>query len=605
MTYQLEDLKKLPEKPGVYIMKGRQGVVLYVGKAKNLRLRVKQYFAVGHDLRPMIPFLVGKVEAIETIIVSSEKEAFLLENNLIKQHRPKYNVQLKDDKSYIALKINNKEMWPRLQLVRYRGRPKADGLYFGPYTSALAARKTFDLLQKVFPMRQCSDQELKRRTRPCILYDMHRCVAPCVNKCTKEEYDGYVQGSIRFLRGHDKEVLKDLYRQMNEASERLDFEKAGDLYNSIQQIEKTVEEQRVDKPLGIDTDAIGLYREGEDVALAQLIFRGGKLTGSRSFSFRNIIEDDDELLETFLLQHYEGSLDIPKEIIVPVPLVDADSLEELLHVQVHTPQRGDKRAIIKMAEENAESYFKRERDQTAIREQTLLEMEEKFSLARFPERIECFDNSNIAGDHIVSAMVTFVNGQKETSGYRKYKIKTVDRGDDYGAMREVLTRRYKRAKEENNLPDLILIDGGKGHLNVAIAILEELDIAVCDVIGVAKEEGRHDKGSTEEQVFLRNIKDPILLPRNSRVLFLLQQIRDEAHRSAIGYHRKVRSKKTIRSALDDVHGIGPAKKKALLKTFGSIRGLKEAADESILEVKGISKANLAEIRKALFKEPME
>lgn len=602
MTYQLEDLKKLPDKPGVYIMKGRQGVVLYVGKAKNLRSRVRQYFAVGHDLRPMIPLLVGKIETIETIVVSSEKEAFLLENNLIKQHKPKYNVLLKDDKSYIALKINNKDMWPRLQLVRYRGRPKADGLYFGPYTSALAARKTFDLLQKVFPMRQCSDQELKRRTRPCILYDMHRCVAPCVNKCTKEEYDGYVQGTIRFLRGHDKEVLKDLYRQMQEASDQLEFEKAGEILNSIHQIEKTVEEQRVDKPLGIDTDALGLYRQGEDVALAQLIFRGGKLMGSRSYSFHNIIEDDNELLEQFILQHYESSLDIPKEILVAVPLVDADSLGELLHVQVHTPQRGDKRAIIKMAEDNAESSFKRERDQTAIREQILLEMEEKFHLTRFPERIECFDNSNIAGDHIVSVMVTFTNGEKDSSGYRKYKIRTVDKGDDYGAMREVLTRRYKRAKEENNLPDLILIDGGKGHLNVAISILEELDIASCDVIGVAKEGGRHDKGSTEEQVFLRNIKDPIILPRNSRLLFLLQQIRDEAHRSAIGYHRKVRSKQTIRSSLDDIYGIGPTKKKTLLKTFGSVKALREATDEAILAVKGISKTNLEAIRKALNPE---
>jgi excinuclease ABC subunit C len=420
-----------------------------------------------------------------------------------------------------------------------------------------------------------------------------------VNKCTKEEYDQYVQGTIRFLRGHDKEVVKDLHKQMMEASERLEFEKAADIYHSIQQIEKTVEDQRVDKPLGIDTDAIGLYRQGEDVALAQLIFRGGKLTGSRSYSFNNIIENDDELIEAFLLQHYEGSQDIPKEIIVPVPLADASTIEELLNVSVHAPQRGDKRAIIKMAEDNAESLFKRERDQTAIREKTLLEMEEKFHLARFPEKIECFDNSNIAGDHLVSAMVTFVNGQKESSGYRKFKIRTVDAPDDYGAMREVLSRRYKRAKEENNLPDLIIIDGGKGHLNIAISILEELDIASCDVIGVAKEEGRHDKGSTSEQVFLRNIKDPIILPRNSRILFLLQQIRDEAHRSAIGYHRKVRSKQTIRSLLEDVEGIGPVKQKLLLKTFGSVKGLKEATDEQILGVKGITPANLAALRKTL------
>ncbi len=597
MAYNQENLKKLPAKPGVYIMRGKGAGVLYVGKAKNLKQRVRQYFTPGHDQRAMIPLLISKVETIETIVVSSEKEAFLLENNLIKQHKPKYNVLLKDDKSYIALKINNKNPWPRLQLVRYRGKPKPDGLYFGPYTSALSARKTFDLLQRIFPMRQCSDQELKRRTRPCILYDMHRCVAPCVGKCTKDEYDQYVKGTIRFLKGHDDEIVKELYQKMEKASENLEFEKAAELWKSIQQIERTVEGQKVDKPIGVDTDVFGLFRQGEDVAIAQLIYRGGTLTGSRSFSFTNLIEDDDELLQTFLLQHYDQMAQLPKEILIPTSIPDQETLEELIDVHMHAPKRGDKYAIVKMAQENAEAHFRQQRDQNAIREKTLLEMQEKFHLAHFPERIECFDNSNIAGDHLVSAMVSFVNGKKDSSGYRKYKIRTVDISDDYGAMREVLTRRYKRAKDENNFPDLIVIDGGKGHLNVAISILQELDVVACDVIGVAKEEGRHDKGATSEQVFLPNVKDPILLPKNSRILFLLQQIRDEAHRSAIGYHRKVRSKQTIKSALDDISGIGPAKKKALLKAFGSLKGIAKASDKAILAIPGITQSHLDEIRK--------
>lgn len=599
MPITTEDLKKLPDSPGVYIMKGRQGGILYIGKANSLRQRVRQYFSPGHDLRPMIPLLVSKVDTIDTIVVTSEKEALLLENNLIKKHKPKYNALLKDDKTYIALKINTKHEWPRLELVRYRGRPKADGQYFGPYTSAMAARKTFDLLQKVFPMRQCSDQELKRRTRPCILYDMHRCVAPCVDLCTKGEYDGYVKDTIRFLRGQDTDLIKDLQRQMHEASEKLEFERAADIYKSIQQIEKTVEGQRVDKPLGVDTDGIGLYRQGEDVSLALLQFRSGKLTGSRSFGFQNIIEEDHELIASFLVQHYSDHHQLPKEILLPVLLESSEALEELLGTHLLTPQRGDKKAIIGMANQNAEAQFKRERDQAASREQTLLEMQEKLRLSRFPRRIECFDNSNISGKFLVSALVTFLNGQKDSSGYRKYKIRTVDTPDDYATMREVLGRRYKRAKEENNLPDLIVIDGGKGHLNTAIKILEELDVAVVDVIGVAKEEGRHDKGSTAEQIFLPNIKDPILLPRNSKILFLLQQIRDEAHRSAIGYHRKLRSKEAVHSALDDVPGIGPAKKKALLKAFGSVKGIKEASDEALFQVKGISKAHVASIRKTL------
>lgn len=605
MPFDLEALKDFPTDPGVYIMKNRQGKVLYIGKAKNIRQRVKQYFTPGVDTRPMVPVLISQVANIETIIVSSEKEALLLENTLIKEHQPKYNALLKDDKTYIALKINNRHPWPRLELVRYRGRPKADGLYFGPYTSAFAARQTADLLQKIFPMRQCSDQELLRRTRPCILYDMKRCVAPCVDRCTHEEYEGYVKSAIKFLRGHDSDIVNDLKEQMKLASDQLEFERAAELQRTIQQIERTIENQSVDKPLGNDTDAIGIFREGEEIMLSQLLFRGGKLVATRDFEFSGILDDDAQLLNSFLIQHYVQYGERPHEILLPVQLDDEQILTDLLSenqrhkVRVHTPIKGEKRSVVEMAIKNAEAAFRRGKDQALIREKTLLEMQEKFHLTRFPEHIECFDNSNIAGTNLVSALVAFNNGEKDSSRYRKYKIRTVDTSDDYGAMREVLSRRYRNAKEENNLPDLVIIDGGKGHLNVAIKIFQELDIVSVDLISVAKEEGRHDKGITLEQVFLPNIKDPIILPRHSRILFLLQQIRDEAHRSAIGFHRKLREKKTVKSALDDVPGIGPAKRKALLKAFGSVKGIIAATDEQLLQIKGITPLLVNNLRKNL------
>lgn len=600
----LFDPKKLdsyPTLPGVYLMKNVQGSVLYVGKAKNLRQRVKQYFIPGRDGRLMVPYLVAKVSDVETIVVTSEKEALLLENNLIKQHQPTYNALLKDDKAYIALKINTKQLWPILQLVRYKGKPKPDGLYFGPYTSATAARETFDLLSRLFPLRQCSDQEFISRKRPCLLYDIKRCIAPCVNRCTKEEYDRHVQRTIKFLRGQDREVLQDLYKDMHEAAESLDFEKASDVLRVIRQIERTIEGQKVDIPLGADADALGIFRQGEDVILSQLIFRGGKLQGSRHYDFTHIVEDDAELLSSFLLQHYTDKLEMPHEILLPIDLSEKIELQEIItagkkrKADVYAPLRGHKKALVGMAYTNAEMTFRTRKDEKVIREKMLLEMQQKFSLKHYPARIECFDNSNLAGMEQVSTMVAFVDGQKETGRYRKYKLTTAAASDDYAAMREVLTRRYKRAQEENDLPDLVIIDGGKGHLNIALKVLEELNVIAVDVIGLAKEKGRHDKGATEEQVFLPGIKDPIILRRTSPILFLLQQIRDEAHRTAISFQRKRRDKKVLQSTLEEIEGVGPVKRKILLKHFGGLNGVLEADAEALRLVKGLSEGNIAAI----------
>lgn len=609
MPFDIKKLELFPTKPGVYIMKGLQNEILYVGKANNVRQRVKQYFAPGRDGRVMVPFLVSKIEEIDTIVVTSEKEALLLENNLIKQHQPKYNALLKDDKTYIALKINNRHLWPMVSLVRYRGKPKPDGLYFGPYTSAFAARQTLDIIQRIFPLRQCSDQELVRRTRPCILYDMKRCIAPCVNKCTKEEYDHYVDGVIKFLKGQDKEVLKDLHIEMERQAEALEFERAAEILQTLRQIEKTIESQKVDKPLGEDSDAFGIFRQGDEAVLCQLLFRSGKLVGSRRHNFSKNAQEDYELLESFLLQNYDLQTELPHEILLSTDLENASTIAEILGanrkrgVRIYGPQRGEKVAMVEMAIANAESFFRQEKDLRAMRERTLLEMEDRFHLNRYPERIECFDISSIAGTEIVATMVVFTNGLKDSKRYRKYKIRTVEQADDYAAMHEALTRRYKRAKEEDDLPDLLVVDGGKGHLNMALKVLADLNVVTVDVIGLAKEEGRHDRGMTEEQVFLPGAKDPILLRKNSSILFLLQQIRDEAHRTALAYHRKLRSKKTVKSDLEDIPGIGPKKRSLLLRHFGSIKKLREATPEEIAKVSRITKRDIELIQKKYLHNP--
>jgi excinuclease ABC subunit C len=606
MLFDVKKLDSFPQKPGVYVMKDENGHVLYVGKAKNLRQRVKQYFGSSSDGREMIPYLITKVATIEFIIVSTEKEALLLENTLIKQNQPKYNAFLKDDKTYIALKVT-KHKWPMVQLVRYRGKPKADGTYFGPYTSAFSARQTLDLIQKIFPLRQCSDQELIRRTRPCILYDMKRCIAPCVNKCTEEEYSTLVRETIQFLRGQDQDVLKTLYLQMERAAEQLDFEKAQGLLETIKSIERTIETQHVDKPLGEDTDVLAIFREGYEVVLSQMIYRTGKLVGVRNYSFSNIAEDDSELLESFIMQQYPSKSEIPHEILIPIALEYAKELAEIISTNqkrtpdILTPQRGSKRIMQKMAYENAKEYFTQSKNKQSITEKTLLEMQEHLKLQHYPEHIECIDNSNLSGSEAVSALIAFTLGEKNKSRYRKYKIKTAMAYDDYAAMREVLFRRYSKAKEESNLPDLVIIDGGKGHLNAAYDVFRELNIITVDLISLVKEEGRHDKGMTAERVFITTQETPITFKSNSPVLFMLQKIRDEAHRFAITFQRHRRNKQSMSSVLDTITGIGPVKRKTLLKHFGSVRALRDATIDQLREVKGISEANAKSIWDSLRK----
>jgi excinuclease ABC subunit C len=598
MPFNPEELKKFPDLPGVYLMKNQEDKVLYVGKAKNLRTRVKQYFVPGRDGRLMVPYLTAQVETIDTVVVTSEKEALILENNLIKQHRPKYNALLKDDKTFFSLMINHKHQWPMIRVVRFKGKPPAGHLYFGPYAHGFAARQTLEFLRHLFPLRQCSDKELISRTRPCILYDLKRCIAPCVNKCTKEEYNHLVERVVQFLRGHDAAIIKELKEAMDEASQQLEFEKASRFHQMIQFIEKTLEKQKVEKAGLADSDVIALYREADRVALSQLIFREGKLLNSHERFFRHNAQTDAELLSSFIIQTYAEQELLPHEILLPIEIKEAEILSQLVSTnkkrkaELLFPKRGNKKELVAMAEANATARFMREKDEETEKEQVLITMEETFRLINYPEHIECFDNSNISGTEPVSAMVVFSDGEKDAKQYRKYKLRETAPSDDYGALKEVLYRRYKRAKEEDNLPDLIIIDGGKGHLNIARSVLWELDISTVDMISLAKEEGKHTKGMTAEQVFLPDESEPIRLKANSPLLFFLQRVRDEAHRFAITFQRERRRKKSLASALDFLPGIGPVKKQRLLKHFGSVKRILDANPEDWKAIKGITQKDI-------------
>jgi excinuclease ABC subunit C len=591
MIFDPRSLSLYPDQPGVYLMKNEKGEVLYVGKAKNLRIRLKQYFAEYGDQREMVPYLIAQVSVIDTIIALTEKDALILENNLIKLHKPKYNVLLKDDKTFISLVITDHQ-WPMIQITRYKGKPKDNGTYFGPYTNALAARQTYDLISRLFPLRQCSDAELASRQRPCLLHDIKRCLAPCVQKCTKEEYDAHVESATRLLKGEDQAVLKELTERMERASEALEFERAGQYLQMIHQIAHVTQVQHVDNPAAKNCDVLGFYREADAILIALLFFREGKLIGSEHFSFHLIASSDEEIIESFLLQHYKNLPQLPSEIFIPLELLQRQDVEEIIRASIHTPQKGKKRDLIEMAHRNAKALFVREQDARSLKEKMLLDLQETLQLTRFPRRIECFDTSNISGTDPVASLVCFVNGEKDKSRRRLFKIKGVERADDYTAMRQVLYRHFAREKEKGDFCDLLVVDGGKGQLNIALEVFQELGIASVDAIGLTKENARHDKGLTQEKIYVPHRKDPFLIDPRSPLLFLLQKIRDEAHRQAIEFHRKRRSKRTLSSELDDIPGIGPVKKKKLLQRFGSVKSLKAASEEEIRSVPGIHKGDL-------------
>ncbi len=595
MRFDLKTLDTFPMQPGVYIMKDVKGKVLYIGKAKQLKTRVKQYFLNTADTRAMIPYLLREIATIDTLVVPSEKEALLLENTLIKKHQPKFNAVLKDDKTFISLMINHRNPWPMIRLVRCKGKAREDALYFGPYTSAYAAKKTYELLTRLFPLRQCSDQELARRVRPCLLYSMKRCIAPCVSKCTHEEYALVVKRAIAFLKGEDREIAQALQEEISLASKQLNYEKAASLLETLRQIEHVLNAQTVvAKREGKSSDALALYREGEELLLVQLFFREGKLVGSAFFSFKGILEEEEALLSSFILQHYTKQTQLPQEILTPLPLVDGELISEILGKSclILCPQKGEKKALVDLAIENAKALFYKEKNAKTLQENRLFDLQTTLKLTRYPRTIACFDTSHLAGSHPVASLVLFIEGIKEGKAGRLFHIKKALKGDDYGALQEVLLRYLTKAKEEDTLPDLLIVDGGKGQLHVAQGLFRQLDIASVDLIALTKERGRHDKGMTGELVFLQDHHDPVRLKTTSPLLFLLQNIRDETHRKALYFHRSQRTKHTLTSALDEIPGIGPIKKKRLLQHFGSVEKIRQASEEELLKVKGITAKDL-------------
>lgn len=596
MNFDITDLHLYPTKSGVYLMKDASGSMLYIGKAKNLRKRIQQYFTPAREDRMMIPYLVKKISSIDFIVTLSEKEAFILENSLIKKYQPKYNILLKDDKTFLSITININHTWPYPRLMRYKGTPPRDILSFGPYISAARARRTLEFIQTLFPLRQCSDSELIRRKRPCILYDMNRCIAPCVGKCTSQEYKILVNHVIQLLQGKNKKIITSLYAEMQKESDALRFEKAKNILEKIHDLEYLAQNQSsIIYPSISNSDVIGLFREGSKALITRFSVRNESLIHFQYYTFPDVITSNSELLKNFILQHYESHSDPPKEILLPEKVSDDTILQEVLKekqrrsITLTYPKQGVKYNLIAMAKQNARAMHEQVHDRIQRLESILLDLEEKLFLNQCPLHIECFDTSHTQGSFIVAARVTYIDGKYDKKSTRLYQIKAAQKGDDYSALREVLTRRLIRAEETGDFPDLILIDGGKGHLNIGLQVLQDLNIAAVDMISMAKDLSKHTKGLTQEKIFLHKQKEPIILPLHSPSLFLLQSIRDTAHRVAIQYHRKKRITDMKQTVLSTIPGIGRKKIQQILSHFGSIKNLKEASQEELEKVPKLNK----------------
>ncbi|PHB06930.1 excinuclease ABC subunit C [Bacillus wiedmannii] len=576
-----EKLAILPDQPGCYLMKDKQGTVIYVGKAKVLKNRVRSYFTGSHDGKTLR--LVGEIVDFEYIVTSSNLEALILELNLIKKHDPKYNIQLKDDKTYPFIKITA-EKQPRLLITRNVKKDK--GKYFGPYPNAQSAHETKKLLDRMYPLRKCSNMPDK----VCLYYHMGQCLAPCVKEVTEEQNKEIVDEIIKFLNGGHKEVRSELETKMYEASEKLEFERAKELRDQIAHIDAIMEKQKMIMSDLVDRDVFG-YAVDKGWMCVQVFFvRKGKLI-ERDVSMFPIYDEPEEGFLTFIGQFYENSSHFkPKEIVVPGS-IDSELVERFLEVEATQPKRGKKKDLVELANKNAkialeEKFYLIERDE----ERTIKAVDHlgKQLGIETPYRIEAFDNSNIQGTNPVSAMIAFIDGKSAKKEYRKYKIKTVQGPDDYESMREVVRRRYTRAlKERLPLPDLIIIDGGKGHLAAVSDVLEnELGLYI-PMAGLVKD----DKHKTSHLI-IGDPPEPVMLERNSQEFYLLQRIQDEVHRFAITFHRQLHGKSVIQSALDDIPGIGDKRKKVLLKHFGSLKKMKEASLAEFVEA-GMPK-NVAE-----------
>jgi len=672
----------LPESPGVYLMRDRRGVVVYVGKANKLRVRVRQYFS-GHDTRSFVPLLGRVLGDIETVVTSNDKEALLLENTLIKAHRPRFNVKLRDDKQFLVLRLDPRAQWPRLELVRRSG---GDGaLYFGPYTSAVSVRHALRVVNRHFKLRTCTDYTLRHRSRPCLQHQIGRCPAPCVYEVDAAAYERQVREVGLFLDGRHHELLREVRAGMEEAAARLDFELAARLRDRLQALETSLLSQRVVSGGESDQDVIGMYREGGQVEFVVLHVRRGSLVGTRSYSQRGMELPDAEVLHSFVAAYYADAPSIPEEVILPAPLCEDDVgplvawLREMSgrRTALLAPERGDRRKLALLASRNAAANFVARRDRRQDSALALAQLQSRLALSRSPRVIECFDISHIQGSDAVASMVVFVDGAPAKRRYRSFKIKGLGgelaqgtrQNDDFASMMEVLGRRLARGlaargvvcqgvdvealeeeggfeeqdvssdmledaaelvveeeeeapaeeteeteetEEEGDpwaLPDLIVIDGGKGQLSRVVAVMKQMGVPIgrdgVDVVALAKERVVKSAGEAAEgelrpeRVFAPGLREPIVLRPGSSELFLMTRLRDEAHRFAITHHRRRRGKRALKSELDTIVGVGPALRKALLKRFGGVAGVRAAKLEELLTVQGVGARLAARILEAL------
>ena len=604
-------LKATPTKPGVYLLQDASGNVLYVGKAASLRHRLRSYFSSPYSLPPKIRIMMSKVTDFEFILTESEQEAIILECNLIKGRRPQYNARLKDDKSYPYIKIDLTEEFPLVYITR---RVEKDGArYFGPFASAGSVRSTLDLLKKLFPYRSCTKTITGKDPRPCLDYHINRCVGPCIGAVNKEEYREVIDQVILFMEGKTEAVVKGLGQRMAEAADKLEFERASTLRDQLRAIERVTEGQKVLSLTRENQDIIALA-QGKNEAWVEVFFiRQGKLIGRDHFIMEGTQDDQPaKILTAFVKQFYDSTPYVPPKILLQHPIEEAAAIQRWLQerrqgkVSLHVPQRGERRKLVQMVAENAAEGLEQLKikwmaDTDAL-ESAMAELQEALNLPRLPRRIECYDISNIQGTNPVGSMVVFQDGKANPSHYRRFKVQTVEGVDDYAMMREVLTRRFKRlgslkssqgtdgiegdgsqtSKAETSwgiIPDLVLIDGGKGHLSAALQVFLELGIDSIPLASIAKE---------REELFVPHTPEPILLPRNSPALFLVQRSRDEAHRFAVTYHQKIRTKRGMTSAMDLVPGIGPKRKRMLIRRFGSIKAIREAPLDELAAVPGMT-----------------
>lgn len=571
-------------------MKDRKQGVIYVGKAKNLRNRVRSYFQKSSDDRPYAEQLVQSIADIDFVLTETEKEALILENNLIKQFKPRFNINLRDNKTFISIKLEMYNKFPYPKIVRQIENNGA--MYFGPYASARAVRNTLRYLNEIIPIRKCTDTVFKKRVRPCLYYQIHKCLGPCSGLVDEESYRDLLKQVICILKGKHEDLITMLKKQMQEASGAMQYERAAKIRDRIRAIEETVEKQKIHSMTFTDQDVFGFYRKGNEVYIHVMFIRSGNMEDISSYHFSTKYNMIDEVFRSFLNQFYSQTRFIPSEIIIPVGSSDSGLLEELLSerkgrkVTVICPQRGSRMRLVEMAQKNAENACWVSQPHESDFVKIARNLKETLRLKKIPERIECFDISNIFGKQAVGSLVTFEYGKPNKSQYKRFKIKSIDQIDDYAMMYEVLSRRYKRAIEEDNLPDLTIVDGGKGQLGIAQKVFGELGIIHVDLIALAK--GRTKNTVTGEkngeQVFVPNQSDPVPLSQSSPELLFLDKIRDEAHRFAITYHRKLRHKEYYKSPLGEIPGIGNARKRALIKSFGSIEGIRNATVEELVSI---------------------